>query len=251
MKSNELVQALELARRVELTANSAFDRDGFQTSAQVDQLLITMVVRCLPLFQGVVRCANDDLADAAMVVARAVLEQLFVILAIARAPNEAEKSRRVALLEQQAEHDRKKALEKLRRLPLHERGVGVTDQRIAEEEADLGPLCNTPTEQWARFAGLHSLYLSAYASLSFHVHPSQLTLDSMIRRDPSGEAVLSAKPHQDALPRTVLLACAAVSHALSALPDGFVSLTELSANDANLKECEILGVEVPEIDMNT
>jgi hypothetical protein len=251
MKSNDLVQALELARRIQSSANSAFDRDGFQTGAEADQLVITMVVRCLPMFRGVIHCADDDLADAAMVVTRALLEQLFVILAIAHAPNEAEKSRRVSLLDAQAEYDRAKALKKLKRVPFSERSEHVTDQWIAEQEADLGLTRNTPVEQWAGFASLHSLYLTAYASLSFHVHPSQLTLDSMIQRDPGNEPVVSTKPHQDALPRTVLLACAAMGHALFALPDGFVSATELSANEAHLKECGILGMDIPEISLNT
>jgi hypothetical protein len=250
MKSNELVQALELARRVESIAVGVFERDRFQPRTKVDLLAIAMAVRCMVSLRGVIRCAEVGLADPAMVIARSLLEQIFVLLAIARAPNEAEQANRVSLLEAQAEHDRAKAVGKLQRLPSSERSEQVTDQWLSGVKAGLGSGGNTRVEDWARFAGMSSMYDTAYARLSLHVHPSYLTLYSMTRRDTNHDLLISAKPHQGSLPLTVLLACDVMGDALSALQEGFVSAEAIAEIEHCHKASQILMAALPEIDLN-
>jgi hypothetical protein len=250
MTSSNMDSVLELARRIESTAIDAFEGRRFQPNAAPDILVMTMAVRCLALFQGVICCAKDALADAAMVTARSLLEQRFVILAIVRSADDAERSKRLALLAAQAEFDRARVFKKLKNLPASERDEQVTDQWLAEAEARLGiDRKKTSAETWARWAGLHGLYLTAYASLSLHVHPSYLALDLMMRRDVNDELLISAKPHQDALPMTVLLATEAMVDALAALPEGFVSPEEVSAIALHGKSIEGLLKGMPSLDL--
>ena len=250
MVSTNMDSVLELARGIESTAVDALGRDRFQVSAEPDILVIAMAVRCLALFQGVIRCARDALADPAMAAARSLLEQRFVMLAIVRSADDPERSRRLALLVAQAESDRARALKKLKSLPTSERSEQVTDQLLAEAEARLGiDRKEASAETWARWADLHGLYLTAYASLSLHVHPSYLALDPMIRRGANGELLISAKPHQNALPRTVLLAAEAMVDALASLPEGFASPEGVAAIALHRKAIEGLWKGMPELDL--
>jgi hypothetical protein len=66
--------ALKTAHEVEGAAVGVFNRDRFQCRAEADNLVVAMAVRCLSLFRGVIRCADDRLAEPAMVLTRSLLE---------------------------------------------------------------------------------------------------------------------------------------------------------------------------------
>jgi Family of unknown function (DUF5677) len=251
MESTTLDSALELARRVESTAVSVFERH-FQPVTQADILIFTMAVRCLGLFQGAIRCANDDLADAAMVATRALLEQRFSLCAIARSADEAERAERLAALKADAENAKGKAIEKLKRLPHSKRSARVTDQLLAAAEAGLSNDWKNKkklVEEWAKWAGLHDHYLSAYASLSLHVHPSYLTLDAMTSRSAEGELLVSAKPHRGALPRTVVFATESMVDALASLPDIHVSSEAVAFIARHRQALDVQWKGMPEEDL--
>lgn len=230
MGSSDIESVLKLARRVEKTAVGAFERERFLPDTRADLLLITMAVRCLALFRGVIRCADDALADPAMVIARSLLELRFVVLAVARSADDAERTKRLSSIAAQAEHDRARALKKLKSLPTSDRSEQVTDELLSLAEAGLDvERRSTSAEQWARWAGLHGMYLTAYTSLSLHAHPSYLALDAMVTRSASDELSISAKPHQDRLAITVVSATEAMVDALAALPEGYVSREDIAA----------------------
>lgn len=244
MSTNHLDAALNLARALERSAVELFSRTGFRPKGATDLAVFAMAVRSLGLFQGVIRCASEPLPDAASSVARSLLEQLFALAGVARAPNEVEKHRRWKRLEEASHSGRVKAINKLMNMAKEERSDRVTDELLARAKASI-PAGARPlsAEQMARWAGKHGLYQTAYTSLSFHVHPSVIALDEMFgSRD--GRVEITAKPYIEALPRTILTSIDALLDALRCLPAGCLSPSDEVAIDhftaASTKEWTLL-----------
>jgi hypothetical protein len=211
--------ALDLSRRIESTAIGTFKR-RFQPSDEADVYVFGMVFRCLALFKGVIRCASELLADSSMVIARTMLEQVFVLRAIAHSSDSKTRKEMLLLLSKQWEDQRSKALNKMLTLPAADRSQRIEDGLLRNALAGIGDRERYNAEDWARRAGLHTWYSTAYTALSSHVHPSFYAIDEMFTRDSGGDLLLSARPHRDGLERTVLLAADLMVKALADLPEG-------------------------------
>jgi hypothetical protein len=138
----------------------------------------------------------------------------------------------------------------MKHLPKSQRSDRVTDQLLAEATAGLGSdRRNTTVEQWALLSGLHGLYSTAYASLSFHVHPSLVALSGMVGQDGSREISISARPHMERLPLAVLSASDGMVDAMSALPEGYASAEHLAAIGQLRQMIEDLYRGLPDLEL--
>ncbi len=233
---NQLTPTLELSTAVDGIADEAFACNYSKKSA-IDPVIIVMAVRCLSLYRGVACCASARLSDAAKPIARALLEQYFYLVAIARAPTKAEQRERWKRIDAQHKYERTKSLRKLKSLPVNSRGSKVTDGTIDAALASVGSgAVRLAIADVARWAGLSDMYVTWYATLSAHVHPSLSAVSKMVKVSADGY-VVSAMPDVIDLCGTLVASSSVMLDVLRCLPDGFVSAERL-------KSVEVLEAKV-------
>ena len=152
-----------------------------------EMLVAALYGRVLSNYQAVVVLCERGMMAEARVVTRAMLEGVFSLCAIASKPPLATEFVR--------EHQRKRLrfLNKFRALhgglPAHIDAREV--KRIEEElkdEIKTDSIQERSTEEWAKDAGMHKWYLTAYTVLSDSVHVKARDLECYLVRDEEGIA---------------------------------------------------------------
>jgi hypothetical protein len=139
-------------------------------SKNAQELMVTtLLIRCLSHYQAsIILCQRGMIPDA-RIVARALIEAMFILVAISKKPHLA------VQYAQEDEFQRLKAIKKYHQL----HGApppGWSERQMADFEAevkktiDAKSLKSRLTEDWAREADMHSWYLSPYFDLSESVH---------------------------------------------------------------------------------
>jgi hypothetical protein len=238
--------AIDLGRQIEVEIERVFSRPTYLSASDQDWLSIAMAVRCLGLLRGVLLCAEARNADPAMVIARALLEQRFVMRALFGVADDAVTSKRWHALLRSTEHTRAKIASKLRSLSGEHRDERVTDALLAELEGTIAvDRRETTVLQWALWADLEPLYQTAYASLSLHAHPSYLTVDAMVTKNEQLWNV-SASPHQERLAMAILQSADAMVDAMQLLPRGYLDVAQHEHFQAVSSRLKQQWAELPE-----
>lgn len=150
-----------------LCQKSMFELDAHNRDIQ-EMLVAALYIRLLSNYQGVILLCERGMRVEAETVLRAMVEALFSLCAIA-------KNQGLAVdFVREDQIRRLKFIDKYRKLhgklPEHcnPEKIEMLEKELKEEKQGIR---GRSTEEWAKEAGLHDWYLSAYAVLSDSVHP--------------------------------------------------------------------------------
>ncbi|NVN92476.1 MAG: hypothetical protein HXX11_18020 [Desulfuromonadales bacterium] len=148
-----------------------------------ETLVAAMFIRALHTFQGAVLMAERGMMTPGRMLARCMLEVVFQLVAISK-----DKSHAQEYAQSDTIH-KLKSFRKLQKLGGPEFSKQIHLDRAAElenEKAALGLKNSAQVEEWAKRAGLHNFYLTAYAHLSGAVHSSPSDLEEYLILDENG-----------------------------------------------------------------
>jgi len=168
-----------------LCQKSMFELDAHNRNVQ-EMLVATLYIRVLSNYQGAILLCERGMTPEARTVLRAMLEALFSLCAIA-------KEQKLAVdFVKEDQRRRLKFLVKYRKvydgLPEH---VDPHEIETLEEELkkEKNEIRERSTEEWAKEAGLHDWYLTAYAVLSDSVHSKVRDLERYLFLNEKEEVV--------------------------------------------------------------
>lgn len=148
-------------------------------------LVLTICLRVLSNYQAAMLLCERGMMSEAMVMARAMIESVFMVCAVARD----EQLARDYVNEDQK--GRLRFLNKLRSLhgslppKVNDQDIGQLENTIKIEIKTVG-IRERSTEEWAKEAGMHSWYLTVYAALSTAVHAKVRDLERYLVEDNEG-----------------------------------------------------------------
>jgi len=172
----------ELAEEANVASHNAFVRINAHNRDVQEMIVAALYLRILSNYQGAILLAERGMVSEARVLARAQMEALFTLKAVA-------KDHSLAL--EYAKEDQKKRIKVLNKLKKLHGGMPPTFdedkanqlERELLEEIARDKIVERTTEQWAKEAGLHDWYLSAYADLSDTVHTKVRDLSQYLVQD--------------------------------------------------------------------
>jgi uncharacterized protein DUF5677 len=172
----------ELATEVNRFSHASVFAFDLRNRTFHETLLFTLCFRVLSNYQAVILLCERGMMPESRIMARAMIEALFLLCAVGRD----EKFARDFVKEDQIK--RLRFLNKFRKL---HGGLpaGVDSQEVLELEAKLKKEIQTDkirertTEEWARESGLHSWYLTVYSVLSDSVHTKVRNLERYLQVD--------------------------------------------------------------------
>lgn len=168
-----------------LCLKTLFEIDAHNQEAQ-EILIATLYLRINSSFQAIVILAERGLIPQAKVILRSILEALFTLCAL---------SKKIELCDIYIQADQKKRLKQLNKLRLLKSGlppeakeseIQKLEQELKKDVEEKGiKLLNV--EQWAKEAGQHDIYLSAYTVLCDPVHTNVKDLERYLVLDENNE----------------------------------------------------------------
>lgn len=177
-----------------------------------EMLTASLYIRVLSNYQSVIVLCERGMMPEARTILRAMLEAIFNLCAVAKDPLLA----RDFVLEDQEQ--RRKFLNKFRMLHGGRLPPTVNAQEIEELERQLkaeGKIEVRNVEEWAREAGLHPWYLTAYAVLSGSVHSRVRDLERYLVTDEKGNVTeFKWGPSDEELKDHIATAISAILQAL-------------------------------------
>ena len=148
-----------------------------------ESILAALFIRTLHTFQGAVLMAERGMMTPGRMLARCMLEVVFQLVAISKDKSHAQEYAQSDIIH------KLRSFRKLQKLGCPEFSERTHLDRATElenQKAALG-LKNPPQiEEWAKRAGLHNFYLTAYAHLSSAVHSSPSDLEEYLILDKNG-----------------------------------------------------------------
>jgi hypothetical protein len=178
-----------------------------------------LLARAYNLFIGVRLLSEGGLPGPAAAVLRSLQELQMVAIAIANDEG------KLQLVIDHAEHQRRRALKNLSRVPAASRADHVTDEAIANVKKDVDAEAKETTVwQWAAYAGLEEEYRTAYGLLANEVHSSLQAIEEHLILDANG-AVIGIRTWRgyEKLPLHIISACHFMLRTLSAMPEAWMS----------------------------
>ena len=170
----------------ELCQSSMFELEPHSKHLQ-ELLIASLFLRALSGYQATILLAERGMVSESRVMARTMLETVFLLSAIQKEPQLANDYAR------EDQHNRLKLLNKFKALHGGNLPADISPNEIVELENELkqDPGRNQSkvrsTEEWAIKAGLHDWYLSAYAMLSMSVHTKARDVEDYMIRDTKEE----------------------------------------------------------------
>lgn len=175
---------IELSKAVNSLAHRLIFSIEIASNDLKDLLLSTLLARQISTFQGVILLARKGLIFQADMLVRALAESMFLVAAIRKEPDFAEKW----LLSDEV--SRKRSLVRLNedRRRRGEPPDEATVVLIAELEKSIREqkIEKFSTERIAKLAGLESYYDTLYGFFSMAVHSSSRSLDKALQTDSRG-----------------------------------------------------------------
>ena len=170
----------------ELCQTSMLELEPHSQDVQ-EMLVATLYLRVVSNYQGVVLLLERGMVPEARVLARAMLEAIFTLVALANKPELAKD------YVYEDHHSRLKFLRKHKQLHGGKLPNDGSEAEILALEKELKNDINVQqsktrtTEKWAEEAGLLPWYLTAYALLSTSVHSKVKDLERYLIFDKKGE----------------------------------------------------------------
>jgi len=168
-----------------LCHKTLFEIDAHSREAQ-EILIATLYMRIKSSFQGVVILTERGMIPQAKMIIRSILEAMFILCAL---------SNKVELCDIYMQADQKKRLKQLNKLRMLKSGlppeakeseIQKLEQELKKDIEEKGiKLLNV--EQWAKEAGQHDIYLSAYTVLCDPVHTNVKDLERYLVLDEDNE----------------------------------------------------------------
>lgn len=153
-----------------------------------EMVVASLFIRCMNHYQTTVMLCRHGLIPEAKIVARSLMEAMFILVAASKNAHHAEQ------YAQEDEHQRIKALR--RYMGIHqEPPPGKSKEEMAEWEAEIRrniagkEIKKKSTEAWARDADLEYWYLSPYFHLSESVHAKSRDVADHVVTNEDNEAV--------------------------------------------------------------
>lgn len=196
--------------------------------AHHEQMVVSQSLRARLFFMGAVGLAKQKLVAPAAALIRCLMEQQYIIEAIAREPGY---MRDLAV---QDNMERRKALSRLLQLPAENRAANVVDDILREKLAStLDGLdgSRVHVSDWAARAGRSQEYELAYMLLSGAVHPSLRGAEAHLVLDETGNVVkLTVTPDIDQLAYLLMGACNSYLAILWAIPEHVRGAENIQSN---------------------
>jgi hypothetical protein len=214
--TNDFDLAMSVCKDVTKAADLIFSNAQMKGDAHDVQLLVAQALRSRLFFNGIMITARGNLVAPSAALLRCLIEQQYVIEAVAKEPGRAKD------LISADNRERKKALSRVLALPPESRAANINDALIKDKLSTLPALTKdrVTVAQWADRAGRLDEYELAYMWLSSAVHPSLRGAESHLTLG-SENSILSmtASPDVSQLPFLLVTACNSFLCILWVLPE--------------------------------
>jgi hypothetical protein len=158
--------------------DSSLEHARLSQSSQVDLLLLSKALKARLFFLGVIELSNRRFVAPMSALLRCLMEVQYVVEALAK------DSRWMSDLVAADERQRRRAMEKLLRLPSEDRAANVNDERIRSALAGIDfSAQGVSVREWAHRAGRQQDYELAYMLLSGDIHASLRGAESHLQLD--------------------------------------------------------------------
>lgn len=223
-----LEETSALAEEVDRHATALLSAVGVEGGADIELLMLAMAVRSLNYFRGVRNLAREQLAQPSASCLRSLLEQVWVMGAMA---DESNRDKAIERLIGNGEHSRRRGVKNLRKLGDELRDPRITDELLAGIEKDLGQGIKHDLSEWAGLAKRSSDYLTSYARLCDQTHPSIHAIESyLVLNDLEQVTSVTSKPELDSLAINLNYGSSLMVDVIALCPETW--LTDLAVHEA-------------------
>lgn len=223
-----LDETIALASEIDRYATDLLSVVQVEREADIELLMLAMAVRSLNFFRGARVMAREKLAQPSASCLRSLLEQVWVMGAIAE---ESTRDKAIERLVGNGEHSRSRGVKNLRKLGDELRDPRITDELLAGIERDLGQGIKHDLSEWAGLAKRSSDYLTSYARLCDQTHPSIHAIEShLVLNDLEQVTSVTSKPELDSLAINLNYGSSLMVDVIALCPETW--LTDLAVHEA-------------------